>query len=447
MSDQTILVSLPSGSRGPVALGAAHYSYGFAAEKFMRMLSAAGIKVQIVRNPERFKSPFYGERLGLSGVGHIHLIFRSTEDIRIIPGCYNIACFAWEFDRLKDNGLPEESILFDQVRMLRSCDEVWVPCEYSRGVLMRHGLSNVCVIPAPISVPPITRERPMDNFGSIAQFESIHLISRSSATEQDYRRVANLHTIPLGSRSNVRRAVERGQLFLTICNPYDQRKNLVTLIEGFLLATATNKDAVLVVKLVTSGIFSTPANYLYHQIRVLFGIPHCINEEKVIFFCGHLDDLEMSALYRSSNYYLCASVAEGQNLPLLESMAHGCLPVSVRNTAMADYLSEDNAVIVSERSFSGLLPKLAGYIAGVRLDINFADRFQVADAVYRALSLSESSKSALVSTSIETINRLYTPEQLLARMMQVLERRVHFSSIQRYLDAPASVSKVDDRLH
>src|ERR1700752_3837413 len=78
-------------------LGFTHYSYGFACHKFMTSFRVLGYE------PERLELPaFYGVR-GLpekSGLD-IHLIFRSTENIQPISNCYNICCFAWEFEVLK----------------------------------------------------------------------------------------------------------------------------------------------------------------------------------------------------------------------------------------------------------------------------------------------------------------------------------------------------------
>lgn len=422
MSAMPVLVSLPNRKSTSSSLGTAHYSYGFAASKIMAMLSDAGVEVRVIDAPEQFKNPLYGELSGIGGSGQIHLIFRSTEDIRTIPGCYNIACYAWEFEAMKGDGLAHESVLLDQVRMLRTCQEVWAPSEFTRAVLLQHGIETVRLIPAPIDLLAEDSGRDRDDaFAVIAALEAIHLVSRSSGDESDFTKLAQQLTRHLGGRASVERAIASRRVFLTICNPYDQRKNLETMIEGFLMATEGIDDAVLLVKLVTSGTFENPAGYLFHQVRVIFGNPHCISEERVVLFSGYLDDDEMAALYQSADFYLCASVAEGQNLPLLESMAHGCLPVSVRNTAMADYIHEGNAVVIEERRFSGLKSGLAGDVAGTLLAIDFADRFQIADAIGRALALDENDRNAIRKAARATVRKNYGPAQVFARLSQFVE--------------------------
>ena len=102
---------------------------------------------------------------------------------------------------------------------------------------------------------------------------------------------------------------------------------------------------------------------------------------------GYLTDLEMSNLMNGSDFYLCASIAEGQNIPILEAMYHGCLPISTRNTAMADYLTDENCVVVPERRFPRPVSGLAADVSTRRYSVDFADRFSIASAISVALSL------------------------------------------------------------
>jgi glycosyltransferase involved in cell wall biosynthesis len=416
-----VLISRPDVAVAAASLGKAHYSYGFAAGKFVAMLRDRQIPVRLIEAPERFKSPLYAALEQLEDIEHLHLVFRSTEEIRVIPGAYNIACFAWEFEALKTDGVPEEAIVFDQVRMLGTCQEVWVPCTYTRDVLTKYGIANTHIIPAPVQAPEGRRGDRLAEFEKIATREAVPLVSQSSANEEEFARLARRYSAPLGSHPQVERAIRARKLFLTVCNPYDKRKNLVSMIEGFLMATQGDDDAVLLVKLVTSGKFEQPSGYLFHQMRVIFGNPHCLHEDKIVLMSGYLEEDELSALYRCADFYVCASIAEGQNLPLLEAMAHGCCPVSVRNTAMADYIDETNAVTIAERSFSGLQSGLAGHVAQTRLTIDFADRFQVGDAIGRALGLSEAEREAKAQAAARVVRERFSPRRVFAAMVERLE--------------------------
>lgn len=417
-----VLIST-SGTKDPArSLGTAHYSYGFAADAFRSMLADEGVPTTLIAEPEQFKTARFASVHGMSDAPTLHLIFRSSENIRPIPGVYNVACFAWEFEALKANGLPEEATVHDQVGMLGACDEVWVPCEYTRQVLNNHGLERVHVVPAPVHVKQEERGDRRDRFASLALRESVPLVSLSSGDEAAFGRLARTYSAPLIDQPRVRSAVENGgPIFLTVCNPYDKRKNLASLIEGFLMAAENHPDAVLIVKLVTSGQFESPVGYLFHQVRVLFGIPHCFHEDGVVLFSSFLSREEMSDLYSSADFYLSTSLGEGQNLPLIEAMAHGCVPVSVRNTAMADYIDQDNAVVIRERRYSGLVSGLASDVAGVRVRMPFSDRFAVAEAIQTALGLSPAQRLAKAAAAARTVQERYSRAAIMSRVRQRLD--------------------------
>src|ERR1051326_2119761 len=152
--DCTILYSSANDLDLDKALGARHYSYRFAESHFLSMFEAREIPVTHLAMPE-----YYGQRSALAAEVEdlaalpLHLIFRSTEDIRLLKCAYNVACFAWEFDVLKDQTLLDEHPFLNQKRMLGICDEIWVPSQYTREVLLAHGLDKVHCIPAPITLP------------------------------------------------------------------------------------------------------------------------------------------------------------------------------------------------------------------------------------------------------------------------------------------------------
>ena len=408
---------------GPLSrsLGKAHYSYGFAARAFTRMFEANGVPVTTVVNPEQFKTPDYADAHGLQAGEHLHLIFRNSADIRPIAGAYNVACFAWEFDMLKADGLADEYIVEDQVRMLRACEEVWAPCRFTERVLRHYGVSRVRTVPAPIFPRPAERPTRKAAFEELGLFESTPLVSSSAGDEAFFRALADTYTAPLASQRRMRSAMQPGgKIFLTVCNPYDKRKNITALIEGFLMATQDRGDAVLLIKLVTSGMFEPPAGYLFHQMRVLFGIPHALKEESVVLMSGHLSDEQMDSLYGGCDFYMCTSIAEGQNLPLLEAMSAGCVPVTTTNTAMRDYVTDENSVVIEEGRYSGLISGLAGEVAGKRLSVDFADRFSVATAVRRALSLTPEAYAGKASAARAAVDEGYSPEIVYERIGKAL---------------------------
>ncbi len=439
MNTDRIFYSRPQTRGGERALGQTHYSYGFAARYFLDLLSSRGLELLEVSAPEQFKSRTFARTLGqgIDDAAHPHLIFRSTEDIRPIPGAYNIACFAWEFEVLSGPASGQEAVLESQTSMLSTCQEIWTPSRYAQRVLLAHGLANVHVIPAPMPIPAradaAVEGRPKAKraaWAKLANVPSIPLVSFSSNfvthyeadLEQDYERLARDKTSPLGEQPALNWVLEGGgTVIVTVCNPYDRRKNLANLIEGFLLAAVDRDDVVLVVKLATSGVVETPAGYLYHQLRLLFGRPHCLFEEKVVLVGGYLETEQMEALYAGADFYLCTSVAEGQNLPLLEAMAMAVAPITVANTAMSDYIDDEVAVVVPERRFEGLLTQMAADGARRRYGSSLSDRFQIGHAIRRALAMPQAAREAMGAAAKARITLLFSPDEVFTRIRARLD--------------------------
>ena len=430
--DRCVLVSKPVAPSGTEALGRTHYSYGFAARNFTRMLSEAGIEVKPVLYPEQCKSTAYAKTVGIGSADCPHLIFRSTEDIRVIPNAYNIACFAWEFDVLSGTRLGQTPAFESQTGMLAMCDEIWAPSRFTQNILRAHGLENCWFFPSPVFSPLEPRPDDRSPWKVLDNVISCELVSSASNfmfgyeadIEEDYKSLEARYAKPLGQQKRLNDVIERGgRIFTTVLNPYDKRKNLANMIDGFLLATHDRDDAVLVIKLVTSGIVEMPAGYLFHQLRLILGHPHCVHTDRIILVGGFLTDEEMCALYNGSDFYLCTSIAEGQNAPLLEAMRHRCLPVSTHNTAMADYLDDDNCVRISERRFPSLISGLAGDVAGRRYSVDFCDRYAVAESVSAALSLSRSDIGRRTEMAYQSVMKTYSVETVapavLARLIQV----------------------------
>ena len=404
-----VMLSKPVAPSGLEALGRTHYSYGFAARNFTRMLQEAGCAVAPLAHPERFKTSVFGQTLGLHGSAHPHLIFRSTEDIRTVPGAWNIACFAWEFDVLSEPGPADEPVLRQQTTMLGTVEEIWAPCRFTEGVLRTYGFENVRFVPSPV-FPPLAPRGPRSAAWEVPSerlacplvcFSSNMMVDGYDADlEEDYVAIERDRAGPLADQARLALAIAQGgRIFVSVLNPYDRRKNLANMIDGFLMATQGVENAVLVIKLITSGEVERPAGYLYHQLRGLLGRPHCIDEDRIVLAGGFWTDEEMGALFNGADFYLCTSLAEGQNAPLLEAIRHGCAPVSTANTAMADYIDSDTAVVIGERRFSGLVPGLAAEASRRLFSTDFADRYAVAEAVQRALLLSRADIERLAAAA------------------------------------------------
>lgn len=371
-------------------MGKAHYSYRLVAQRFSDALARAGHRVASIDLPEKFKRP--DDIAALSpdrDDAPIHIAFRSAENIRPMPPAFNICHFAWEFDILKDRELISGAITANQRHMLGLVDELWTPCAFTRDTLLRYGLRNVYVVPTPVcGITAPLRMTTSEALGRLGWVATACLAFSSGLGRDANADLVSSTISPLSNRPAIRTRMEgRGRIYLTVCNPGDLRKNLIGLIEGFVLASGDSPEDVLIVKLVVPNGGPHLDTLLYDHLRPRFEGPSAIWEPRVLFVSEFLNDEEMRALYSLADFYVCASHCEGQNLPLMEAMAHGTVAISTCNTAMLDYMDEDVGVPIAERSFLGAVPGLASDATGQSAAISMASRFDIARAISAARSL------------------------------------------------------------
>jgi glycosyltransferase involved in cell wall biosynthesis len=134
-----------------------------------------------------------------------------------------------------------------------------------------------------------------------------------------------------------------------------------------------------------------------------------INCDRIILISGYLSDEDLATLYRMSNFYLCGSVAEGQNLPLLEAMSYGVVPVSTAHTAMADYLTEDNSVAIRSRPFAAYRREMAADVTARPYAVGFASQTDIGRALLRACALPQARLRQMRHNARQTIARRFAP--------------------------------------
>ena len=364
-------------------LGSPHYSYRFAEECFRRMFIAAGASLTKLAMPEYYAtaSAFPPSQLNQAHAG-IHLIFRSTEEIRLLKFGYNIACFAWEFDVLKDNTFPDEHPFLNQKRMLNACDEIWVPSTYTQRVLSDHGVRNVLTIPAPILVREDTARDRLEALARLSRVVVAPLHVNFLLPPSIGAAICRAGEMSLGEwlGETLRRKPDV-KIYLSIFNPEDFRKNVDALIRGFVLFAERNPGCVLIVKVLTSAARFKLGEAIADVICSKLASGTVLESASVVFFNDYLEQVDLSWLYRLADFYLCTSFAEGQNLPLLEAMRHGAVPVTTRSTAMLDYISEDNSVIIRTQRRANDCVHLAGCATGKAFDIDWCSYLDVIDAL------------------------------------------------------------------
>ncbi|MBY0338980.1 MAG: glycosyltransferase [Acetobacteraceae bacterium] len=386
-------------------IGHAHYSYRFLENKFVALWEARGMNPRLVQMPESIKHP--GALLAVAGPDEgrvVHVAFRSTENFRLVPDVVNIAYFAWEFDVLKDTNLPHESILQNQVRMLNLADEVWVPSTYSRDSLIRNGVPRVHVVPPPICGSTGSERLSFEDARALlAEVPCVPLTVTTGVGIEPMCIFTEAAISSIGAQSAV--ADRTGRIFLLICNPGDARKNLLNSIEGFLLGAGPTD--LFIVKLLVPN----EGDYLVRGIpdrfvQRYFG-PAAKYDPRVVFIFDYVSDEQMKALYSIADFYLSVPHCEGSNLPLLEAMACGTVPVSNRNTAMLDYVDGSAAVLVDEERYVGLT-RTAGDVAGRVHAIHASTRFDVGRAVRAARNLTGEAYASMALAARRNVASMFS---------------------------------------
>jgi glycosyltransferase involved in cell wall biosynthesis len=327
--------------------GRPHYSYAIARRKFEPALRCLQFELHDVPRPEIYAAPVSRAFLDENSC---HLMFKPAESVRLIKGIRNIAWVVWDFDRLtgqKKLGLQHP--FADMRRMLAIPDEIWAPCETTRQVLGSAGLANVYRIPASIAVPktptPIRFPNIPPELDKIAWINLRIGFGRYADINRSFpsrpHRLSDIILDFYGGRQPL--------VISTLLRPHEPRKNLTALVGGFLEFHHEHPEALLLIKLVVDNKSDRLDNVLTGVLRSCISDHELIDSNAVWLATDYLAEPVLADLYRFSSAYLCSSLAEGQNPPLQEAMAWGVVPVSPRHTAMRDYISDANAVIVHSR--------------------------------------------------------------------------------------------------
>jgi glycosyltransferase involved in cell wall biosynthesis len=261
-------------------------------------------------------------------------MFKPPKLFRILKGVPNIACVAWEFDgfpEIRDHKriIPSENMAY----MLRIPDEIWVPCEFTAQTFRQCGIQNVHIVPAPIA---IHEPRPAIRFPRLPlQLNRISWIN----LRLGFGRYSDLNSWQPSVPSSLSDIIldryngEEPTVFLSVLNPHDLRKNLSALVSGFLEYSARDKNALLLLKLIVDNQEDRLDTILQGIVKLRISGFELIDTDKIWLTTEYLPETVLGDLYRFASAYLCTSLAEGQNLPLMEAMSQGVVPISTQHTA------------------------------------------------------------------------------------------------------------------
>jgi glycosyltransferase involved in cell wall biosynthesis len=152
---------------------------------------------------------------------------------------------------------------------------------------------------------------------------------------------------------------------------------------------------------------------LYDQIRARCNGDMSYGDSRVMFILDYLTDPQMETLFSIADYYVSATHCEGFNRPLLQAMSFGTVPVSTANTAMADYIDADNAIVIAEKPYPGVIARMAGDVAGVPYAVPVATRFDVARACRAAIEQKPDEYERMAARAAQTVLRKFSAPTIL----------------------------------
>jgi glycosyltransferase involved in cell wall biosynthesis len=414
-----------SGAEMKNALGAIHYSYAFIMKGYMAALDVLEIPYTILRHPEFI--PNIADRSDAEL--NVHIGFYPPDDVRLLKGAYNVLSVAWEFERLRaESEITSYHAFANPARILGLADEIWSISTFAVGAFRRAGLQRVEVVPTPILASGRPRRR-------LAQPDWTQIAQSADGLDA-------IRWVPLAIAPNVQASVDREAqrrraklidvltadaeetppvIFLSIFNVYDWRKQIRPLIEGFIQYSRTNRNAYLMLKVSMPSKGDTFLNEELHNQQMTdpgqLLAPYV--SDRIWMTADVLTREQMHSLYDCSAFYVCTSHAEGQNLPMLEAMARGVVPVSVDHTAMADYVRPDNAsVIRSElRPFT---PRLASRYHMYGVSTWYTSAEEVFSALVCASEMDRDTYAARSAAATRTVADQFGAEPLRAALDRIV---------------------------
>lgn len=131
-----------------------------------------------------------------------------------------------------------------------------------------------------------------------------------------------------------------GTVYTTVLNPEDGRKNWKDIVTAFCWAFRDDAGKTLILKMShhNKSVFMGDLLLLFSKLH-----PFCC---RIVAIHGFLSAQQLRELVRATDFYVNASSAEGQCLPLLEFMVEGVPAIAPDHTAMENYISEENAFVV-----------------------------------------------------------------------------------------------------
>ena len=326
-------------------MGLAEYSYAFVQKAFRPVLAQLG-QVHDVSDALDRVDELHAEHVG-RGETSLLLSFAPPHRTPIGVRCPLVPVIAWEFPTVPTrawDGDPRHDWRF----VLRQAGRAIVLCRSAAdAVKAAMGATfPVVAIPAPVRDRlPLAQRAEVRGAASEIEVDGFMFDTRG----QTFRPAMVTPQLPEAARIAAVRSISlQGVVFTTVLSPKDGRKNWPDIVSAFLTAHRHIEDATLVLKMVGTD----PTFWWWKLHDVIARMPQFAC--RVVVIHGFMTDDQYNAMIASTHWVVNASRAEGLCLPLLEFMSAGRPAIAPMHTAMADYISASNAVVVaSDEEFCG----------------------------------------------------------------------------------------------
>jgi glycosyltransferase involved in cell wall biosynthesis len=388
-------------------LGLANYSYSFIVSGYMEALEQLGIDYEFVVNPE-YVPDIRGRS---SSAVNIHIGFYPPSEPRILKGAYNIFVIAWEFERLPvAEDISSHHAFSNPGTMLSLANEIWSISEFGAEAIRSAVTPKVHTVPTPV----ISNIRKRLRLALPTPFEVERCAIRLNRVDWVPLAIVPQILDQIIHDAEVKRCTLRSLLidmneekpvfFLSIMNVNDFRKQIKPAIEAFVRFAKEHPNAFMLLKLTISNKDNVSDNeHLFKsQIADLGEVTPPYVSDQIWITSTVMSREELINLYDICGFYISTSHGEGQNLPLIEAMARGVVPVSVDHTAMKDYINHENSIIIKSES-GPLSVRLAARYRMSRLNTFYVRPREVYEQLNEAISLSPEAYAEKSVASIRTV--------------------------------------------
>jgi len=148
--------------------------------------------------------------------------------------------------------------------------------------------------------------------------------------------LASSHTQESLSSFMERERTRGSVILLTVANPWDMRKNLISQIKSISDFSFKGRRVALIVKSTLLGL--EPWNLIASLLVNKHGIKEICVSNSIWVSSDYFEKDDLDALYQLVDAYICTSSCEGLNLPLIEAIRNMCPIITPLHSAMSGYL-------------------------------------------------------------------------------------------------------------